>query len=429
VQWQQVECDLHEASVRRRPADGLRCVACRALNAPDGFARGSHRPLMTEDCTTCVGEARAAAAAAAAACGGCDVRVAAACDGCDDCRNCSAASTFDALHAAFCRPLGNMEVLAIAAWPEGARLAGRDEFKQGEYTPAAVAADHFRDAGFLQQPCVCNNRHKFAQFCGGYAVRDQDAWMTGTGDDELQVSLFSAETAAQLARYRVKREGVCRPCLACPSEHFNGVCVRGREGQCALCRSLASCTATRDPYLHHDHALGCAQTLALSDYECRECQVWARLGDAYMLLVGCGNQNLRRWTPTASAFDGVLDVQECRFEAPVAGATSAICQHAGAALVRQRPFGNYSALMPYCPPGWFFRCADRATTAPFDPECCAKCEVCPPEQSIHTAAWRACSGATDYDSQSAHCVDRCENNMYERNNTCLYCTTCKEGEL
>jgi len=129
VQWQQVECDLHEASVRRRPADGLRCVACRALNAPDGFARGSHRPLMTEDCTTCVGEARAAASAAAAACGGCDVRVAAACDGCDDCRNCSAASTFDALHAAFCRPLGIMEVLAIAAWPEGARLAGRDEFK------------------------------------------------------------------------------------------------------------------------------------------------------------------------------------------------------------------------------------------------------------------------------------------------------------
>jgi len=157
--------------------------------------------------------------------------------------------------------------------------------------------------------------------------------------------------------------------------------------------------------------------------------VWAKIGQEHMLLVGCGDQNLRRWTPTALSFDGVLEVDECRFEHAPGAAASAVCSHAGRALQRQRPFGNYSALMPYCPPGWFFKCADRASTAPWDPECCAKCDECPPEQSKNTATWRKCSGASAFDTQSSNCVDRCENNMYEVNNTCLFCTTCKEGEL
>ena len=121
----------------------------------------------------------------------------------------------------------------------------------------------------------------------------------------------------------------------------------------ALCRVLQSCTAVANPFLHHSQAEGCAQTHALSDYECQECVVWAKLGQQYMLLVGCGNQNLRRWTPTASAFDGVLEVGECKFDHSV-GPASSICKHAGVALARQRPFGNYSALMQYCPSGWFF---------------------------------------------------------------------------
>jgi len=435
------ECPLHAVSLRARPQDRLRCAACRTLNAADGFARGSHRPYMTEDCETCV-EKQGELARAAGRDVSAEIReILHPCGRCHDCRNCSAASTFDGLHASFCRPLDSMAVLASAEWAGSAaapagRLGGRDQFKRDEYTPAAVDADHFRDARFQQQECTCNNRHKYAQFCGGYALRDQDAWMTPDADQEgleRQLSLFKTGDDEMddvvLARHSIKRGGVCRPCLACPDAHFNGLCRQGRAGACALCRSLASCTATRNPYLHHNHALGCAQTLALTDYECRKCPVWAKISAAYMLLVGCGDQDLCRWTPTATAFDGVLDVDECRFDAAVDDGASAICQHAGAVLQRQRPFGNFSTLMLYCPPGWFFRCADRATTDPFDPECCAKCEVCPPEQSINTTAWRACSGATDYDTQPAHCVDRCENNMFERNNTCLYCTTCKEGEL
>jgi len=422
---QLVECDLHEVSLRRRPQDRLRCAGCASLLAEDGFARGSHRPFITNGCRTCVENARRGSSPGGAS---------AACGRCDDCRNCSASSTFDPMRDDFCRPLDSVGVLALAAWaaepaawPGGRRLAGADQFKRSEYQPAALDADHFRDAAFQQQRCRCSNRHKYAQFCGAYALRDQDAWMTRGEGEERRLSLFT--DAGMLATYVIKRDGVCQPCLACPTEHFNGRCESGREGACALCRTLASCTAVANPYLHHEHALGCAQTIALSDYECRECDVWAKIGADHLLLVGCGNQDLRRWTPTARAFDGVLEVGECRFEHAPGAAASAVCSHAGAALQRQRPFGNHSALMPYCPPGWFFRCADRPSTAPWDPECCQKCEMCPPERSKNTATWRACSGASAFDTQSSNCVDRCENNMYEVNNTCLFCTTCKEGEL
>ena len=420
VYKQKVECDEHEVSLRRSAGEELRCKACRDLNAADGYARGSHRPRITAGCMQCVRQERASNAALSGA------AVSAACLGCDDCRNCSASSTFDALHATFCRPLDDMVVVAFATWTPERRLARRDQYKRDEYAPAVLDGDQFRNGLFQQQLCACNNRHSFAQFCGDYALRDQDAWMTHSDGGTRQLSLFTGQT--DLAGYGIKRAGECRPCLTCPTEHFNGRCVQGREGACALCRVLASCSAVNNPYLHHDHAEGCEQTHALSDYECRECPVWAKLGQLFMLLVGCGNQNLRRWTPTARAFDGVLEVAECKFDHGGAPASS-VCRHAGVALTRQRPFGNYSALMPYCPPGWFFKCADRLSTAPWDPECCAKCDVCPPEQSMNTAEYRPCSGATDYDSQSSHCVDRCENNMYEVNNTCLYCTTCKEGEL
>jgi len=178
--------------------------------------------------------------------------------------------------------------------------------------PAAPDAEHFRDAAFQQQPCLCNNRHKFAQFCGAYAVRDQDAWMERDGEADQRLSLFT--DAGALAAFGVRREGVCQPCLACPLEHFNGLCVSGRAGLCALCRTLASCTATPRPHLQHEHALGCAQTTALSDYECGKCPVWAKIWQAHVLLVWCGNENLRRWTPTARAFDSVLVVAECLFE-------------------------------------------------------------------------------------------------------------------
>ena len=426
VLYKQVECDLHHVSVRSHGQARLRCTECASLRGEDGFARGSHRPFITSDCNECMRLQRIVAQAAGRSVSEQIREMLHPCKRCDNCRNCSKSSTFDAFEVTFCRPLDDMLVVEHADWQPTRRLAGRDQFKRTEYVPTALDPDHFRDAEFQQQACRCNNRHKYAQFCGEYALRDQDAWMTRSAGEEVRLSSFT--DATELAGYSILRAGVCQPCLACPVRHFNGACEKGREGNCALCRILASCTATRNPYLHHSHAEGCEQTIALSDYECRECPVWAKIGQDHMLLIGCGDQNLRRWRPTASAFDGVLDVGECRFDHGDAPATP-MCRHAGVALERKRPFGNYSALMPYCPPGWFFKCAGRSSTAPWDPECCAKCDVCPPEKSKNTATWRACSGASDVDTQSTNCVDRCENNMYEVNNTCLYCTTCKEGEL
>ena len=125
--FQQVQCDLHTVSVRRRPQDRLRCVGCDALLGADGFARCSHQPILEESCRTCVADARRAGAGAGAS---------TACVRCEDCRNCWAASTFDATRADFCRPLADVAVLALGAWmadpawPSGRRLSGRDEYKR-----------------------------------------------------------------------------------------------------------------------------------------------------------------------------------------------------------------------------------------------------------------------------------------------------------
>jgi len=121
---------------------------------------------------------------------------------------------------------------------------------------------------------------------------------------------------------------------------------------CASCRALSSCPSNPAHVLEHTHPRGCEQCHALEDYACARCKVWERVGGDYMLFVGCGMQNLRRWAPTVEAVGSVLDVVVCSFGNDEAtGALSLQCQHAGAQLQRRAPFGNYSSLLLYCPPG------------------------------------------------------------------------------
>jgi hypothetical protein len=310
---------------------------------------------------------------------------------------------------------------------EDRTLRGSDSFKATEYAELPVAVDHFRNADFQQQACSCNNRHKFAQFCGGYALRDQNAWMQHQGSGDLS-TLQGLGPQAVVAQYAIRREGVCQFCATCLWREFNGLCASGRSGACASCRALASCPAAH--FLTHEHPSGCQQFHALADYQCERCKVWEQVGQHYVLLVGCGMQDLRRWTPLGSAVGGVLDVAVCSFDGDATtGAVSAACQHAGAPLVRRQPFGNYSSLLPYCPPGWFFTCADGSVFDAFSAACCSRCEECPAELRKKTGLWTRCTGMTSVDTQSSQCTARCENNMYEHNGTCLFCNTCKEGEV
>jgi len=362
------------------------CHACRELLDNDRkYPRGSHRPL-----------------------------------GLDGCRSCSTSSFFNNLE---CQPLRSMSALADRT------LAGSDTYKASEYAERDVAVDHFHNAAFEQQACACNNRHKYAQFCGGYALRDANAWMQHTSTEHL-VLLKDFGPQDSVAQYAIHRQGVCQPCDPCASGSFNGVCVSGRWGVCASCRALGSCPASPAHFLKHEHPQGCEQLHALADYACARCKVWERVGRDYMLLVGCGDQNLRRWTPQALAAGGVLDVVVCSFGSDAdTGALSPQCRHRGVQLQRQRPFGNYSSLLPYCPPGWFFSCSAGSVYDAFSGACCTKCREYPAELKKKTGLWAACTGTTNVDTQSSQCTARCKNNMYEQNGTCLYCNTCKEGEL
>lgn len=64
----------------------------------------------------------------------------------------------------------------------------------------------------------------------------------------------------------------------------------------------------------------------------------------------------------------------------------------------------------------------------FSSRCCSQCLECAAELK-KTVQWAACTCWSSLDTQAAHCTVRCENNMYETNGTCRYCTTCKEGQL
>jgi len=221
-----------------------------------------------------------------------------------DCRNCSQSSFFNSVA---CQEVRSMEVGAAEGGSQYV-VQGSDSYKADEYFQLAVLADRWRSAAFQQKECT-NNRHKFAQFCGGYATRDGDAWMRHALSTQV-VRLANVPFGA-LADYTLVWEGLCRPCESCVVGYHNAQCVRGVKGACAACRALVSCLAAPAHYLHHPHPLECEQEHALEDYECRRCLVWARVGPDHMLVVGCGRQELVRWTPTAEFVDGRLAVVTC----------------------------------------------------------------------------------------------------------------------
>ena len=158
--------------------------------------------------------------------------------------------------------------------------------------------------------------------------------------------------------------------------------------------------------------------------------MWDIIDDKYVLLVGCGVRDLIRWHPLAlKGADDKLEMITCRFDGG-SGLTDDPCMHNGGALLRKEPFGNFSSTIPYCAPGWHVspELASRSKLDAFDPKYCIQCVDCKAEQK-KTPGWRQCPGGTVTDTQGEFCTERCENNMYEEDETCVYCKTCKEGEV
>ena len=320
-----------------------------------------------------------------------------------------------------------MTISRIADGSGGWQILNRDQYKSTEYVAADVTDAHFRNSNYQESQCICGAKYSYRQYCGNYATRDQNAWMRSlAGGAEIKLSEITEITG--IDQYEHMREGKCRPCVMCSEGEYNGGCKLGKEGVCNTCKLQTECTPTQ--YLHHNNLKGCVQTRALSDYVCTECHMWDIIDDKYVLLVGCGVRDLNRWHPQArKGADDKLEMITCLFEGG-SGLIDDPCMHNGIALLQKKPFGNFSSTIPYCAPGWHVSpdLASRSKLDAFDPKYCIQCVDCKAEQK-KTPGWQKCPGGTVTDTQGTFCTERCENNMYEEDETCVYCKTCKEGEI
>ena len=306
-----------------------------------------------------------------------------------------------------------------------------DHYKYSEYSHLAVPSDHYRNTMYEASPCMCTTVHKYAHLCAGYST--DDAYVRNMETNEVaQLSTLTTLTVADANNpelYSYMRLGLCKWCTACAIGEFNEDCVKGSPGQCQTCKTGLSCAADR--YLSHEHHLGCEQTRARTNYECTKCKTLVRVGNDFMLAIGCGTTILTRWDPDALSLLGDLQTATCDYS--VDAQQTAACRHAQEVLLRA-PKGSHSRLIPYCPPSWYFSCekrvsdGDLADDDAYDATCCKKCVECLGEQKTGPD-WLACNGTTASDTQGAYCDERCENNMYESQNKCVYCETCRAGEI
>jgi len=317
--------------------------------------------------------------------------------------------------------------------------ADQDYYKSSEYGEDLVRSNHFRNDDYEEQSCKCSTVHKYAHLCAGYVTDDAYVHRIDTGDTVKLTDMVVAQEGDvnDITKYVYRRQGVCKWCLPCAEGEYNDMCKDGVPGQCKPCMNLdtayADSICDSDEYLRHDHYLGCAQTRARSDYECAPCKTLVKVKDEFMLAVGCGNQDFKRWDPYQNTVDGVLQSAICPLTSPADEQDIQACEYKSEQFILAPKGQSYSKLIPYCPPSWYFSCElklqslDMLDTAEYDPECCTKCTECKGSEK-KGVDWKTCTGKTQYDSQN-QCQERCENNMYETRDQCVPCNTCKDGEL
>jgi len=342
----------------------------------------------------------------------------------------------------------------------------RDQYKYDEYEARTVPHDYYLH-GFETvddepaiKPCgsVCSSVHKYAKNCDGY--EGDDAYFENK-DDPADVKSLSDLTIADWTwhappddvtgtddtnggymsdgtnEYKYVRSGKCKWCQKCSFGEYNGDCKDNSAGGCKQCMTIADATCAPNQYLSHPHQKGCEQTRARHDYECKACPVLVKSLNEYYLAVGCGTGQLTRWHPSAKMEDGKLQSATCNFATETLDAEILSCRYEGELLERAAVPKSYQTLIPYCPPSWYFKkeCQDLWDTGDMTEEtayrssCCELCAECGGDKQ-KGPTWKKCTGSTGTDTQGALCGTRCENNMYQSGpNQCVYCETCKLGEL
>ena len=172
-----------------------------------------------------------------------------------------------------------------------------------------------------------------------------------------------------------------------------------------------SCTATQ--FWNHTLIQGCDDPHALEDYHCVDCSVIEAVqtvnGLEYFFIEACASATYKRWKVVSDE----LKLLEC-----FPGNTDSLCQSS-------RNMRSRGTHVEYCPPGYFVdldACPD-ILASDWKTSCCQQCTNPDSEAELRRPQdWRDCTGSTTIDTQRM--VDRCENNYYEKGNSCERCETC-----
>ena len=254
-----------------------------------------------------------------------------------------------------------------------------------------------------------------------------------------QLLLASEALAAEIGSYSIAREGQCTGCTLSSSGYYNGDCssATNSPGSQRLCKTFAPEACNPDEYLYHESTLGCQQTQARTDYECKQCPlVWINAGVTkykVFIVVGCGvgATSFMRWHPHQNEQIGGVERPksfECSYNLPASDEDFTKCIHRGQPHALRNPDTQRfwssageepgTALLPYCRTYWlvdtktYSECSlpELLTASEYRPQCCKQCQSSIPGFMKGTE-YEDCPGSSTEDLQKW--VPSCPSGQYK----------------
>ena len=300
----------------------------------------------------------------------------------------------------------------------------------------------------------------FAAYVGveGMLLFEGGRFSDGAADVTDQVSPPEAAVVTPYAAGRLRACALCAVgqyrTVSCEDDALGG-------GQCVDCLTCAQggqgwTCATH--WFAHATATGCTTVspTPAADYAPVPCAVAKSDGGRHYIVAGCGRESaaFTWWAApgqyTYESYDKGSDTWQAtqnpaqgdRLQAAGQTRTCAYddgssCQYNGAAVPRApaHNFGEYTLLIPYCPPGHYVSADALDTAAAYDVTNCRLCQAACESHRTRAADNTPCDGATSEDTQS-RCLDGCDINYYREagagaggGGQCRKCTMCEAGAL
>ena len=354
-------------------------------------------------------------------------------------------------------------------------LSHTHTFTHTQYTnsliPAKYAAVNTSSGcGIVSCKDICIADYQFSDGCG--PTYQERAHVHHVEHGTWLLELANADThfaAIDVNEWTLQTTGVCTLCKFCGNGQYNPYCnnydlvlnegeneIAG-AGRCKNC--LTHCRSAlplpeEAYYLHHPKEFkGCHpaddslyrvsenEIKVQSNYVCAQCakSIWTQAGVGSIgtraqiwIVAGCGI-NFNYWYFTRAGGANIPDPKT------------------STSYDSDAIYYGQHALLPYCPEGHFYNAdisgcdlqayqadpykqgqfielsTDSIVEEDYRLHCCKRCTTCLFPKKANMQYWQQCDGSSLEDTQK-HCLDKCPYGFYEKNQTCVLCTSCACGE-